>query len=221
MVRDGYFYALGLIVAAIVVGWAARPGWALVPLLLASFFLWFFRDPERAIPETAGAVVSPADGKVTDVSWVTTGGEKQARISIFLSVLDVHVNRSPIAGIVRDVRYQKGKFLNAMNQASAEENEQNVVRVEGDGQVVIFKQIAGLLARRIVFHPKVGDRLERGQRVGLIKFGSRTDILLNSTASLQVKVGDRVRGGASILAYLQPNGDLASAASHSADEGAR
>ena len=221
MVRDGYFYALGLIVAAIVVGWAARPGWALVPLLLASFFLWFFRDPERAIPETAGAVVSPADGKVTDVSWVTTGGEKQARISIFLSVFDVHVNRSPIAGIVRDVRYQKGKFLNAMNQASAEENEQNVVRVEGDGQVVIFKQIAGLLARRIVFHPKVGDRLERGQRVGLIKFGSRTDILLNSTASLQVKVGDRVRGGASILAYLQPNGDLASAASHSADEGAR
>ena len=221
MVRDGYFYALGLIVAAIVVGWAARPGWALVPLLLASFFLWFFRDPERAIPETAGAVVSPADGKVTDVSWVTTGGEKQARISIFLSVLDVHVNRSPIAGIVRDVRYQKGKFLNAMNQASAEENEQNVVRVEGDGQVVVFKQIAGLLARRIVFHPKVGDRLERGQRVGLIKFGSRTDILLNSTASLQVKVGDRVRGGASILAYLQPNGELASAASHSADEGAR
>jgi phosphatidylserine decarboxylase len=221
MVRDGYFYALGLIVAAIVVGWAARPGWALVPLLLASFFLWFFRDPERAIPKTAGAVVSPADGKVTDVSWVTTGGEKQARISIFLSVLDVHVNRSPIAGIVRDVRYQKGKFLNAMNRASAEENEQNVVRVEGDGQVVIFKQIAGLLARRIVFHPKVGDRLERGQRVGLIKFGSRTDILLNSTASLQVKVGDRVRGGASILAYLQPNGELASAASHSADEGAR
>ena len=221
MVRDGYFYALGLIVAAIVVGWAARPGWALVPLLLASFFLWFFRDPERAIPKTAGAVVSPADGKVTDVSWVTTGGEKQARISIFLSVLDVHVNRSPIAGVVRDVRYQKGKFLNAMNQASAEENEQNVVRVEGDGQVVVFKQIAGLLARRIVFHPKVGDRLERGQRVGLIKFGSRTDILLNSTASLQVKVGDRVRGGASILAYLQPNGELASAASHAADEGAR
>ena len=221
MVRDGYFYALGLIVAAIVVGWAARPGWALVPLFLASFFLWFFSDPERAIPKTAGAVVSPADGKVTDVSWVTTGGEKQARISIFLSVFDVHVNRSPIAGIVRDVRYQKGKFLNAMNQASAEENEQNVVRVEGDGQVVIFKQIAGLLARRIVFHPKVGDRLERGQRVGLIKFGSRTDILLNSTASLQVKVGDRVRGGASILAYLQPDGELASAASHSADEGAR
>jgi len=178
MVRDGYFYALGLIVAGMLVGWFARPAWALVPFLLASFFLWFFRDPERVIPETAGAVVSPADGKVTDVSWVTNAGEKQARISIFLSVFDVHVNRSPIAGIVRDVRYRKGKFLNAMNAASAEENEQNVVRVEGDGQVVIFKQIAGLLARRIVFHPRVGDRVERGQRVGLIKFGSRTDVLL-------------------------------------------
>jgi phosphatidylserine decarboxylase len=221
MVRDGYFYALGLIVAAILVGWFARPVWALIPLLLAVFFLWFFRDPERAIPEAAGAVVSPADGKVTDVSWVTTGGEKQARISIFLSVFDVHVNRSPIAGVVRDVRYQKGKFLNAMNEASAEENEQNAVRVEGDGQVVVFKQIAGLLARRIVFHPKVGDRLARGQRVGLIKFGSRTDILLSSNASLQVKVGDRVQGGASILAYLQPNRELASAGSQSTNEGAR
>ncbi|MGA2019887.1 MAG: phosphatidylserine decarboxylase family protein [Candidatus Sulfotelmatobacter sp.] len=221
MVRDGYFYALGLIVAGILVGWFARPAWALVPFLLASFFLWFFRDPERAIPETAGAVVSPADGKVTDVSWVTTAGEKQARISIFLSVFDVHVNRSPIAGIVRDVRYRKGKFLNAMNAASAEENEQNVVRVEGDGQVVIFKQIAGLLARRIVFHPRVGDRLERGQRVGLIKFGSRTDVLLNSAANLQVKVGDRVRGGASILAYLQSADELAGVARHSSDERAR
>jgi phosphatidylserine decarboxylase len=221
MVRDGYFYALGLMVAGIVVGWAARPAWAVLPLLLALFFLWFFRDPERAIPETPGAVVSPADGKVTDVSWVTTAGEKQVSISIFLSVFDVHVNRSPIAGIVRDVRYQKGKFLNAMNQASAEENEQNIVRVDGDGQVVIFKQIAGLLARRIVFHPKVGDRLERGQRVGLIKFGSRTDILLSSTAALQVKVGDRVRGGSSVLAYLQPQGELAAAGGLSADEGVR
>jgi len=221
MVRDGYFYALGLMVAGVVVGWAARPAWAVAPFLLALFFLWFFRDPERAIPESAGAVVSPADGKVTDVSWVTTAGEKQVCISIFLSVFDVHVNRSPIAGIVRDVRYQKGKFLNAMNQASAEQNEQNIVRVEGDGHVVVFKQIAGLLARRIVFHPKVGDRLERGQRVGLIKFGSRTDVLLSSTAALQVKVGDRVRGGASVLAYLQPQGELAAAGRHSADEGAR
>jgi len=219
MVRDGYFYALGLMVAAIMVGWFAGPAWALAPVLLALFFLWFFRDPERAIPDAAGAVVSPADGKVTDVSWVTVGGEKQLRISIFLSVFDVHVNRCPIAGVVRDVRYQRGKFLNAMNQASAEENEQNIVRVEGDGHTVVFKQIAGLLARRIVFHPAVGDRLERGQRVGLIKFGSRTDVVLNSAPSLQVKVGDRVRGGASVLAYLQPKGELASAGYHSIAEG--
>jgi phosphatidylserine decarboxylase len=185
------------------------------------FFLWFFRDPERAIPDMAAAVVSPGDGKVTEASFVTVDGEKQVRISIFLSVFDVHVNRSPIAGVVREVRYQRGKFLNAMNQASAEQNEQNIVRVEGDGQVVVFKQIAGLLARRIVFHPKVGDRLERGQRVGLIKFGSRVDVLCDASAALQVKVGDRVRGGASILAYLQPKGELAGAGHYSAAEGAR
>ena len=100
MVRDGYFYALALIAAGVLVGWFARPVWALVPLLLVVFFLWFFRDPDRAIPDAAGAVVSPADGKVTDVSFLTAGGEKQARISIFLSVLDVHVNRAPIGGLV-------------------------------------------------------------------------------------------------------------------------
>jgi phosphatidylserine decarboxylase len=221
MVRDGYLYALALIAAAVLLGWFAQPAWAIVPLLLAMFFLWFFRDPERAIPDAAGAVVSPGDGKVTDASIVTVDGEKRLRISIFLSVFDVHVNRSPIAGVVREVRYQRGKFLNAMNQASAEENEQNIVRVEGDEQVVVFKQIAGLLARRIVFHPKVGDRLERGQRVGLIKFGSRVDVLFDAAAALQVKVGDRVRGGASVLAFLQPKDELASAGRYSAAEGTR
>ncbi len=221
MVRDGYFYALGLIAAGVLVGWFTRPAWAIVPLLMAVFFLWFFRDPERSIPDAVETVVSPADGKVTDVSPVTIGGERLLRISIFLSVFDVHVNRSPIGGVVREVRYQRGKFLNAMNPTSAEENEQNIVRVEGNGQTVVFKQIAGLLARRIVFHPKVGDRLERGQRVGLIKFGSRTDVLLSSTANVQVKVGDRVRGGASVLAYLPPKGELATAGRDSTAEGAR
>jgi phosphatidylserine decarboxylase len=221
MVRDGYFYALGLIAAGVIVSWLTRPAWAIIPLLLALFFLWFFRDPERSIPDAPETVVSPADGKVTEVSQVTIGGEKHLRISIFLSVFDVHVNRSPIAGVVREVRYQRGKFLNAMNPASAEENEQNIVRMEGDGQVVVFKQIAGLLARRIVFHPKVGNHLERGQRVGLIKFGSRTDVLLSSHAKVRVKVGDRVRGGTSVLAYLEPKGELASAEYHSAREGAQ
>ena len=218
MVRDGYYYALALIAAAVLTGWLARPAWAVVPLALAMFFLWFFRDPERIIPDSPGAIVSPGDGKITDASMVTVDGVKQARISIFLSVFDVHVNRSPVSGVVREIRYQRGKFLNAMDQASAEHNEQNVVRVEGAGQTVIFKQIAGLLARRIVFYPKVGDRLERGQRVGLIKFGSRVDVLFDADAVLQVKVGDRVRGGSSILAYSQPKGELASAGHYSAAE---
>jgi phosphatidylserine decarboxylase len=217
MVRDGYLYAFPLIAAAILLGWLASPVWAVLPILLAAFFLWFFRDPERAIPQEAGAVVSPGDGKVTDVSPVVVGGEKQTRISIFLSVFNVHVNRSPIAGVVRDVRYQRGKYLNAMNQASAELNEQNIVTVGGDGQTVVFKQIAGLLARRIVFNPKVGDRLQRGQRVGLIKFGSRVDVLFDASARVNVKIGDTVQGGASVLAYLQPQRELAAAGSTAAE----
>jgi phosphatidylserine decarboxylase len=207
MVRDGYFYAAPLVAAGILLGWLTSPAWAAIPVLLAFFFLWFFRDPERAIPLEAGAIVSPGDGKVTDVSTVDLGHAKQTRISIFLSVFDVHVNRSPIAGEVRDIRYQPGQFLNAMSKASADQNEQNVVTLEGNGQKVVFKQIAGLLARRIVFHPKIGDRLERGQRVGLIKFGSRVDVLLDGAARVSVKVGDRVKGGASVLAYLQPQGE--------------
>jgi len=204
MVRDGYFYGIFLIAAGVLLGWLTRPAWAILPILLAVFFLWFFRDPERTIPTEPGAVVSPGDGKVTDVCTLADGDRKQLRVSIFLSVFDVHVNRSPIAGILREARYQRGKFFNAMSPTSAEQNEQNIVTVEGDGQKVVFKQIAGLLARRIVFYPKIGDRLERGQRVGLIKFGSRVDVLLDASARISVKVGDRVKGGASVLAYLQP-----------------
>ena len=204
MVRDGYLYAIPMVLAGILIGWLTSPAGAIPPVLLAAFFLWFFRDPERVIPELYGAVVSPGDGKVTDVSPVTENGQARKRISIFLSVFDVHVNRSPIAGVIRDVRYQKGQFMNAMAAASAEQNEQNIVTVEGDGQSVVFKQIAGLLARRIVFNPKVGDRVRRGERIGLIKFGSRVDVLMDATAEVRVKVGDRVRGGASVLAVLQP-----------------
>ena len=221
MVRDGYLYAVPLIAASFVFGWLTRPAWAIPPLLLALFLLWFFRDPEREIPDAAGAVVSPADGKVTDVSFIAAGGEKRTRISIFLSVFDVHVNRSPIAGVVREVRYQRGRFLNAMNAASAELNEQNIVTLEGSGQVVIFKQIAGLLARRIVFYPRVGDLLRRGQRVGLIKFGSRVDVLFGADARLQVKVGDRVRGGSTVIAYLPARSELVAAGGASAKESAR
>ncbi len=218
MVRDGYFYGAGCIIAAIVIAWLAAWPYAIPVLLLAAFFLWFFRDPKRQIPTTAGAVVSPGDGKVTDVSPLkadsASGGVSRICISVFLSVFDVHVNRSPIAGVIRDVRYQRGKFINAMSANSAEENEQNIVTVEGDGRTVIFKQIAGLIARRIIFNFKVGDSVGRGQRVGLIKFGSRVDILFDSDATVQVKLGDRVKGGETVLAVLpirQPVGQLAGA----------
>lgn len=221
MVRDGYLYAVVLVAAGTLLGWLTRPAWAVLPFLLAAFFLWFFRDPERSIPTDAGAVVSPGDGKVTDVSTLTDGDRQQLRVSIFLSVFDVHVNRSPIAGIIREVRYQRGKFLNAMSAICADQNEQNIVTVEGDGQKVVFKQIAGLLARRIVFYPKIGDRLERGQRVGLIKFGSRVDVLLDASARMNVKVGDRVKGGASVLAYLQPQARPATVGTVSAGERTR
>ena len=221
MVRDGYKYATPLIGVAVLIWWLASAWWALVPLVLAAFFLWFFRDPERIIPNFAGAVVSPADGKVTDVSTVTVAGSKRKRISIFLSVFDVHVNRSPISGVIRDVRYQRGKFLNAMGRDCAEQNEQNIVTVEGEGHVIVFKQIAGLLARRIVFNKQVGDTVRRGERVGMIKFGSRVDVLLDATATLEVKVGDHVKGGSSVLAYLQPVAQMAEAGTAAIRNGAQ
>ena len=200
MVRDGFYYALAALAVAVGVGWLAGPPWAAIPLALGVFFLWFFRDPERRVPEQPGAIVSPADGKVTEVGTVEVEGAARTRISIFLSVFDVHVNRSPITGVVRAVEYRRGQFRNAMGAASAAANEQNIVTVESEGQRVVFKQIAGLLARRIVFTKRVGDRVGRGERVGLIKFGSRVDLLLDPSAQLQVKVGDRVAGGSSILA---------------------
>jgi phosphatidylserine decarboxylase len=221
MVRDGYLYGGTFVVAGLLLGWLTHPAWAILPFLLAGFFLWFFRDPERDVSQEPGAVVSPADGKVTAVSSVTVENEKRTRISIFLSVVDVHVNRSPIAGTIREVRYRRGLFLDARSKLCAEQNEQNIVTVEGEGQTLIFKQIAGLLARRIVFNPKVGERVQRGQRVGLIKFGSRVDVVLDARVSLSVKIGDRVRGGASILGYLPQTAELAAAGNSSAREGDR
>lgn len=211
MVRDGFYYGLGFGVAALVLGWLTSPLWALPAVVLGCFCLWFFRDPEREIPAEAGAIVSPGDGRVTHVSRVRASGADKLRISIFLSVFDVHVNRSPIAGVIRDIRYQRGKFLNAMGAESAAENEQNIVTVEGEGITVVFKQIAGLIARRIVFTKSVGDAVGRGERVGLIKFGSRVDVLLEMSAVPQVKVGDRVRGGASVIAIDAGLGDLVAA----------
>ncbi|HEV2697058.1 MAG TPA: phosphatidylserine decarboxylase [Terriglobales bacterium] len=222
MGRDGYYYGFVMLASAVLVGWLTKPAWAAIPVLLAAFFLWFFRDPQRAVPNDPGAVVSPADGKVTDVSTIKVEGRSFKRISIFLNVFDVHVNRSPVSGIIRGAHYQTGKFLNAMNPACADCNEQNTVTVEGEGHTIIFKQIAGLLARRIVFTKKIGDTVQRGERVGLIKFGSRTDLLLEPSSRIEIKVGDRVKGGSSILAFLTVDPEeFAGATANRAREGSR
>jgi phosphatidylserine decarboxylase len=207
MVRDGYMYALSLLaVAAGLIKFTGGWAWSVAPVLLAGFFLWFFRDPQRSIPTGQGLIVSPGDGLVTETAAINTTEGPRQRVSIFLSVFDVHVNRAPIGGVLSRVHYQKGEFLNAMNRASAERNEQNSVTVRGQGAdagfEVTFKQIAGLLARRIVFSCKEGETVERGERVGLIKFGSRVDVVVPGAATLRVKVGERVKGGASILAVM-------------------
>jgi phosphatidylserine decarboxylase len=147
-------------------------------------------------------IVSPGDGLVTEAVTIATPEGPRQRISIFLNVFNVHVNRSPIGGVLSRVHYQKGQYLNAMNPASADRNEQNAVTVKGEGFDVTFKQIAGLLARRIVFKLSEGDRVERGQRVGLIKFGSRVDVILPAEAAIKVKVGEKVKGGESVLAAM-------------------
>jgi phosphatidylserine decarboxylase len=216
MVRDGYIYGLSLIAVAVVLVWlTGNWAWSLPPILLAMFFLQFFRDPERTVPSGIGLIVSPGDGKVTETALIETPEGERQRISVFLSVFNVHVNRAPISGVLSQVSYQKGKYLNAMNPDSADRNEQNVVTVQGHGKdegiEVVFKQIAGLLARRIVFNFKAGDRVERGQRVGLIKFGSRVDIILPSDAFMRVKVGDNVKGGATVLAEMLETAMAASA----------
>jgi len=207
MVRNGYIYGLSLLAVAVALWWATGSwAWSIAPVLLAVFFLWFFRDPQRTVPSGAGLIVSPGDGLVTETAAIATPDGPRQRISIFLSVFDVHVNRSPIGGTLSRVSYRKGQYLNAMNPASADRNEQNVVTVTGEGIQVTFKQIAGLLARRIVFNLHEGDMVERGQRVGLIKFGSRVDVLIPGEATLRVRVGQRVKGGSSVLAAM-PNGE--------------
>lgn len=208
MVRDGYIYGVSLLVVAAVLVWFTGSWvWAVAPLLLAIFFLWFFRDPHRIVPSGSGLIVSPGDGLVTETAAISTPEGPRQRISIFLSVFDVHVNRAPIEGVLSCVRYQTGRYLNAMNPDSAERNEQNVVTVRGEGAdkgvEVTFKQIAGLLARRIVFRYSEGQSVSRGQRVGLIKFGSRVDVVFPAEAVLRVKVGQRVKGGESVLAVME------------------
>ncbi len=213
MVRDGYFYALGLGAVAVVI-WMLTHSLVLLalPLLAAVFFLWFFRDPHRTIPTGPGQIVSPADGLVTDVEWIETPNGSRQRLSIFLNVFNVHVNRSPVAGVVKLVEFRRGAFLNAMKAESVLNNEQTLIVIDAGGYEVGFKQIAGLLARRIVCNLKAGDRVERGERMGLIKFGSRTDVLLPAEAHVKVKVGTKVKGGSSVLAEIEESANHPAAA---------
>jgi len=196
IVIDGIYYALGLSAAGLAITWLAGAWWSAPAWLLALFCLYFFRDPERAIPEGPVAV-SPADGKVVAVVAETATAH---RISIFLNIFDVHVNRTPIGGTIRTVEYKKGQFLVASKERASGENEQNVVTVQGEGTCVVFKQIAGLIARRIVFSKKPGDRVATGERIGLIKFGSRVDVVLGPEWEIVVRAGMRVAAGSSVIA---------------------
>lgn len=203
MVRDGWILAGAFVAGGIGLGYFVEPKLGLPLFLAASFFLFFFRDPERKIPD-GDVIVSPADGAVSLIRRVS---EEQTRISIFLSVFDVHVNRAPLAGTITAIDYSKGKFQNAIKPEASDENERNRVEIRGEnGSTVIFSQIAGLLARRIVFHPKVGDRVGKGERIGMIKFGSRTDVILGPEWEILAKPGDVVLGGSSILAKRKAAG---------------
>lgn len=197
MVITGIWYALALAVVGALTGYLTKTAWLGAPFyVLAIFCLWFFRDPNRVIAEGPVAV-SPADGKVVSI---TKDSDGRTRLGIFLNVFDVHVNRTPIAGKITRRTYKPGKFLVASDDAAGTENEQNTFVVEGEGTTIEFSQIAGLIARRIVWYKDTGDKVERGERVGLIKFGSRVDVLLNADWKLSVTLGDRVSAGSSVIA---------------------
>lgn len=176
-----------------------------VPLLLAAAFMaYFFRDPERAIPTDDSIVVAPADGRVTRVAALDSNSPQGGTVvSIFLSPFDVHINRAPIAGEITDVTYKKGKFLIATKENASIVNEQNAVTIRGEQVTVVCKQIAGVLARRIVCWKRAGQRVAIGERFGLIKFSSRTDLILPPEVDVEVSPGERVRGGISIVGRVR------------------
>jgi phosphatidylserine decarboxylase len=177
MVLDGILYGVSLLLAGTAAAYWLGLAWAIPLWFLAVFALYFFRDPDRLIPPGEG-IVSPADGRIVDLRRVEYGARPCWKISIFLNIFDVHVNRAPVGGLIRNQHYSPGKFRVASLPEASVENEQNTVTIDDNGQAVVFKQIAGLVARRIVFTKRVGDRVERGERVGLIKFGSRVDLFL-------------------------------------------
>ena len=200
LASEGLVFVLplaGLTVLSALGGW-----WVLTALglVLTVGVGLFFRDPERIVPQTPGTVVAPADGRVVDIA---TDNTQTRRISIFLSLWDVHINRAPYGGTVRSVVYTPGQFLAAYRPEASRLNEANTVTIEDHGRTFVVKQIAGVPARRIVCRVRPGEVLEKGQRYGLIRFGSRTDLLLPAAAEVVVQVGDVVRGGETILAFLK------------------
>lgn len=204
--RAGWPFIAGALVPAAVLGGARRYGWATGFAALGAFFAYFFRDPDRLVPEEPGLVVSPADGRVmiagpSDGRWSPPGDWKQ--ITIFLSPLDVHMNRTPVDGRVTRIEYRAGKFLPAY-KADANENELNEIWIDHGGETVVVRQIVGVLARRIVCRVTEGQSLARGERIGLMKFGSRMDVFLPTRAEITVAVGAHVVAGETVLARLQP-----------------
>ena len=197
---EGLVFVLPLGSVSLLSLWLGWWGWAVVSGLLTVSVGLFFRDPERLVPQSPGAIVSPADGRVMEV---VAAEAKTRRISIFLSVLDVHVNRAPYSGKVEKVVYSPGKFLAAYRREASLVNEANSITLQNHGREFLVRQIAGVIARRIVCRVQPGDVLEKGQRYGLIRFGSRVDLVLPHEAEIVVHVGDRVRGGETPLAFLK------------------
>ena len=207
MVKEGYYFGLPLLLAggaALFLHWNVA---AYLLLFLAVFVFSFFRDPERVIPSQPGAIVSPGDGRVVVVQDEEYEGQPGKRVSIFLAVWNVHVNRAPAAGRITKMEYRPGKFLAAMRASASAENEQNIFTLATDAGELVFKQIAGLIARRVVSWKKAGDAVARGERIGLVRFGSRVDLWVPREAEIVVKVGENVKGGSSILANWLVRGD--------------
>ena len=205
MVREGYYFGLPpLLLGLLSFGMATRTGVisGSVLVLLALFVFYFFRDPERVIPAEAGAIVSPGDGRVVVIKDEAYEGRPGKRISIFLAVWNVHVNRSPAAGTITRLEYKPGKFLAAWAETASFENEQNVFTLASEHGELVFKQIAGWVARRVVSWKKQGEVVARGERIGLVRFGSRVDVWMPGNVEVAVKIGENVRGGSSILARM-------------------
>ena len=200
MVKEGYYFGLPPLVLG---GVALLAHWIVVGIVLvglAAFVFYFFRDPERVITDEPGAVVSPADGRVVVITDEECAGRAGKRISIFLAIWNFHVNRSPAAGTILKMDYRPGKFLAAMMARASTENEQNVISLSTASGEMVFKQIAGLIARRVVCWKKPGDVVDRGERIGLVRFGSRVDLWVPRGVEILVALGDDVKGGSSVLA---------------------